>query len=318
MTKGYTANPEAYQDYLKGSYWWNKQTEEGLHKSIEYFQQAIASDPNYALAYAGLADSYGSLGGYGMVSPKEAYPKAKEAALKALAIDETLAEAHTALAWVTTFYDGDFSGGESEFHRAIQMNPSYALAHRRYGLALAYVGRLGEGLSEEKHAVELDPLSVGANWSLGYQFYIARQYHEAIQQEQKTLELDPDFVQAHHTLRLAYVKQSAYKEASAEFEKTLLIYPDYAHSLSALGYAYGAADRPAEAQKSLAKLSGLSKHRFIPAVDTALIYVDLGEKDKAFEWLEKAFEERWTIVIAVDPAFDPCARTRASKTCSGG
>ena len=200
MAKTYTANPEAYQDYLKGRYWWNKTTEEGFNKSIGYFQQAIEKDPTYALAYSGLADSYIALAVYGIAPPKEAFPKANEAALKALAIDETLAEAHASLGYIKADYDWDLSGGEKEFQRAIELNPSYAEAHRRYGLALRNTGRFDEAIAEHKRALELDPLSLLINRALGLSFYLARKYDQAIEQERKTLELDPNYVPAHRTL----------------------------------------------------------------------------------------------------------------------
>jgi eukaryotic-like serine/threonine-protein kinase len=193
MTKIYTVNPEAYQDYLKGRYWWNKANEEGFKKGIEYFQQALAKDPADAQAYAGLADSYALLAGFGLAPPKEAYPRAKEAALKALEIDDTLAEAHIPLAVIKTQYDWDWSGGEREFQRAIALNPSSARAHQAYGFVLLVAtGRFEEGIVELKRALELDPLSLLINRNLGRALLAARQYDQAIEQERKALELDPN------------------------------------------------------------------------------------------------------------------------------
>jgi eukaryotic-like serine/threonine-protein kinase len=305
MTKTYTANPEAYQDYLKGSYWLNKSTEEGMHKCIEYFQEAIAKDPSYALAYDGLADCYGGLTPLGFVSPKETVPRAKEAALKALEIDDTLAGAHASLGYIKAEYDWDWSGGEKEFQRAIKLNPSYADAHRQYGIFLRTMGRLEEAIAENKRALELDPLSLIINRSLGVAFYEARQYDQAIEQERKTLELDPNFTQAHDTLGNAYIQKSMYKEGMAEFEKLLAISPGNPLGLSDLGYAYAVTGRRAEAQKVLDKLAELSMEKYVPAVDRARIYAGLGEKDKAFEWLEKGYEDRSISPIKVDPSLDP-------------
>ena len=305
MAKSYTANPKAYQDYLKGGYWKNKSTEEGMHKGIEYFQRAVARDPTYALAYAGLADCYSALPPVGFVPPKEAFPRAEEAALKALATDETLAEAHASLGYIKAVYDWDWSGGEREFQRAIELNPSYADAHRQYGIALRFMGRREEAIAEHKRALELDPLSLIINRSLGLAFYEARQYDQAIEQEQKTLELDPNFLPAHDSLGLAYLQKSMYKEGIAEFEKLLAISPGNLLGLSDLGYAYAVTGRRAEAQKVLDQLSELSKQKYVPAEDLARIYAGLSEKDKAFEWLQKGFDEHSNAGIKVVPAFDP-------------
>jgi TolB-like protein/Flp pilus assembly protein TadD len=309
MAKTYTANPEAYRLYLQGRYWWNKRTEEGLNKGIDYFQQAIAKDPTYALAYAGLADSYSILSDYGFVAPNEAYPKAKEAALKALQLDETLAEAHTSLGYVKTVYDWDWSGAEKEFQRAIELNPSYATAHHWHAVALMMMGRSEGAIAEIKRALELDPLSLIINRGLGTVLYAARQYDQAIEQYRKTLELDPNFPLAHSFLGLAYVQRSMYKEGIAECEKELVISPSNTFALTGLGYAYAVAGRRAEAQKVLDKLNELSKQKYVSALDMVRIYAGFGEKDKAFKWLEKAYEDRsiggGLALIKVDPAYDP-------------
>ncbi len=225
MAKSYTANPEAYQDYLKGRYWWNKRSEEGFNKGIEYFQQAIAKDPTYALAYSGLADSYSLLSEYGFVPPKEGYPRAKEAALKALEIDDTLAEAHASLACIKAIYDWDWSGGEKEFQRAIAAQsgtmPQLVLWH---AFALVSMGRSEEAIAEQKRALELDPLSLIINRVLGLEFYFARHYDQAIEQERKTLELDPNFFWRTMTWARPIVQKSMYKEGIAEFEKELVAF----------------------------------------------------------------------------------------------
>jgi serine/threonine protein kinase/Flp pilus assembly protein TadD len=307
MAKSYTANPEAYQDYLKGRYWWNKRSAEGLNKGIEYFQQAIVKDPTYALAYSGLADSYTILANIGSIPPKEAYQKARAAALRALEIDDTLAEAHTSLGNIKAAYDWDWSGAEEEIQRAIALNPSYASAHQTYGLMLPYMGRFEDGIREEKRALELDPFSLAANRDLGTAFYYMRQYDQAIDQERKTLELDPNFIGVHLNLSKAYLQKSMYQEGIAEIEKVLVISPGNTTALSALGYANAVAGRRAEAQKVLDQLNEISKKKYVPPLRQAVIYVGLGENDKAFEWLGKAYDERSFALnfIKVEPMSDP-------------
>jgi len=308
MAKSYTANPEAYQDYLKGRYWLNKFNVDGFNKGIEYFQQAIAKDPAYALAYSGLADGYNFLGGSDLIPKKEAFPKAKEAALKALELDDSLAEAHASLGYLKGAYDGDSSGAEREFRRAIELNPSYATAHRFYGLALAGMGRFEEALRELKRALELDPLSSAGNHALALGFFKARQYDQSIEQGRRTLELDPNFIFAHWLLGLAYIQKSMYKDGIAESEKAVAISPNNTLAQSGLGYSYAAAGRRAEAQKVIDRLNEFSKREYVPAVLRVNIYAGLGEKDKAFEWLDKAYEDR-TIGssedVKLDPALDP-------------
>jgi eukaryotic-like serine/threonine-protein kinase len=309
MTKTYTANPEAYQDYLKGRYWWNKTTEEGANKSIEYFQQAIAKDHAFALAYSGLSDSYSLIGGLGVVPPKEIYPRAKEAALKALEIDDTLSEAHTSLGYVMTMYDWDWSGAEREFQRAIELNPNYAVAHYRYGIALMRTGSVEGAITEERRALELDPLSLSINRMLGVTFFSARKYDQAIEQQRKTLDLDPNFRLAVNDLGLAYLAKSMSKQAIAEFQKALMTSPDNVAALSDLGYAYAVTSRRAEAQTVLDQLNELSKRKYVPARYRARIYASLGDKDKAFDWLEKGYEDRSVgsglSGLKMDASFDP-------------
>ena len=307
MTKSYTANPEAYQDYLKGRYWWNKFNPDGIKKGIEYFQQAIAKDPAYAQAYAGLADSYVVLPAFSPTSPKEAYPRAKEAALKALEIDDTLAEAHIPLAIVKTQYEWDWSGAEREFQRAIALNPSSARAHQAYGFVLlAGIGRLEEPIVELKRALELDPLSLLINRNMGPVLANKRQYDQAIEQERKALELDANFVPAYVDLGMVYREKSMYKEATAEFEKALTISPGTLGALSGLGETYALEDRREEARQVLDKLSELAKREYVAPLLMAQIYAGLGEKDRAFEWMEKSYDDR-SLGIAGKwyPGFDP-------------
>jgi serine/threonine protein kinase/lipopolysaccharide biosynthesis regulator YciM len=308
MDKSYTANPEAYQDYLKGRYWQNKRSLEGYHTSVEYFQQAIEKDPTYALAYSGLADAYSGLPGSGLEAPNETIPKAKEAARKALELDDTLAEAHVSLATIEAQYDWDWSGGEKEILRAVELNPSYAYAYQEHALVLRETGRLDEAIAEEKRAIELDPLSVSINRDLGYVFYDGRQYDQAIEQERKTMQLDPNFAQAHSILGRAYLQKTMFDEGIAEFERELVISPAFRPALADLGLAYALAGRKTDAQKVLVQLSPLSKQGYVTPKSVAAIYAGLGEKDKAFEWLEKAYQERsvgFGLGMKSFPVFDP-------------
>ena len=304
LTKRATGNKEAYQLYLKGRYWLDKRTPEGFSKAIEYFQQAIAKDPSYALAYSGLADCYTWLPTFGFVPPKEAYPRANEAALKALEIDDTLAEAHTSLALVKVYQEWDWSGGEREIQRAIALDPDYAFAHLWYGWILMNMGRVEESIAEVKRALELDPLSLTINWILGVAYNFARQYDQAIEQYRKTIELDTNFSFAHSFLGLAYAHKFMFKEGIAELEKAVAISPSNL-SLAFLGNVYATAGRRPEAQKVLDKLNEISKERYVAALHRALICVGLVEKEQAFDWLEKAYEEHFIVVIKVFPSYDP-------------
>ena len=306
MAKSYTASPEAYQLYLQGIYWQRKLNAEVVYRGVQYLQQAIAKDPGYALAYSGLALCYSTAANFGITAPKESFPKAKEAALKALEIDDTLAEAHASLGLVKTFYDWDWSGAEKEYQRAIELNSGYPRAHAFYGLTLAILGRSEQGIAEVKQALELDPVSADTNWEVGYVFSLAHQYEQAIDQQRKTLELDPNFVPAHNQLGIDYIHKSMYKDGFTEFQKVLAISPGNTIALSGLGQTYSVTGRKAEAQQVLDQMNELAKQRYVPALYRAVIYLGLGEKESVFEWLEKAYQERslqgW---IRVDPIFDP-------------
>jgi serine/threonine-protein kinase len=306
LTKRYTENAEVYQLYLKGRYFWNKRTAEGLKKGIEYFEQAIATDPTYALAYAGLADCYAVLSYYSGIPPKQSFPRAKAAAMKVLEIEEALAEAHTSLGYVKAVYDWDWLGAERDFKRAIELNPSYSTAHHWYGLYLTMLGRFDEATAELKRAQELDPLSLIIQGNAAYPFYSSRQYDRAIEQYRRTLELDPDFGEAHFGLGMSYEQQGRYEEAIAEFKQAISLSPNDFDYLTALGHTYAASGRRSEAQKILEELKELSKQRYVSAYNMAVIHAGLGQKDQAFAWLEKAYEEHssWMWVIKVEPRLD--------------
>ena len=288
LTRNYTDNSESYQLYLKGRFFWNKRTPDSIRKAIEYFEQAIQKDPGFALAYTGLADSY--VVPASRIEPRVAMPKAKTAALQALAIDETLAEAHTSLARVLQVYEWNWTDAEKEFKRAIELNPRYAVAHQWYGGYLERTGRLNEAIAERKLALELDPLSTITIFELAQNFLYARDYDQAIAQYQRALELDPAFPAAHQYLPLAYVQKGMYGEALAKIREA----PEGAAiNISGMpGYVYAVSGHISEAKKELEELKRLRKTEYISAVSLAFICVGLGERDEALSWLEKGFEER--------------------------
>ena len=293
LVKRHTDDLEAYNLYLKGRWFWNRRTEAGLKKAIEYLKQAIEKDPSYVLPYTGLADCYNILGWYGYLPPKKAFPRAKAAAEKSLEMDDTLAEAHTSLATVREFYDWDWLAAEREYKRAIERNPSYAPAHHRYAEYLSYMGRHEESIAEVKRATELDPLSLIINAVVGEVYYFARQYDQAIEASQRVIEMDPSFVVAHFLLAFPYAQKAMYDEAIAEAQKAMdLAGGGIPLFVAQLGIIYSYSGKRDEAKKVLDELYELSKHRYVSPFYTALIYVGLGQKDQAFEWLEKAHEER--------------------------
>jgi TolB-like protein/tRNA A-37 threonylcarbamoyl transferase component Bud32/lipoprotein NlpI len=304
LTRHYTHDADAYQDYLQGRIEWNKRTDDGLRRSLEYFNRAVDKDSTFALAYAGLADSYVVLGDYGYLHPKEAYPQAKEAAQTALSIDDTLAEAHTSLAFAELYYDWDWFNAERRFKQAIKLKPSYATAHHWYGNALVIMGQVHQGMVHLKRAQELDPLSPIINLSIGWAFYYARQYDQAIEQYKKTLQMDANFVSAHYALGRVYEQKRMYEAAIGEFQKG--ISGGDVASAEMLGHAYAMAGQRSEARKVLEQLKQKAEHQYDPLYYIVIIYAALGEKDQAFEWLEKAFEGRSSLLVylKVDPTFD--------------
>jgi eukaryotic-like serine/threonine-protein kinase len=292
LAKHYTESNEAYQLYLKGRFYWNKRTGEALRKAIEYFNQAIEKDPGFARAYAGLADCY--VVPPNRLPPRDAMHKGKAAALRALELDDTLAEAHTTLGRVLAISDWDWPAAEKEYKRAIELNPRYAIVHQWYGGYLEVMGHRNEAIAERKLAQELDPLSPIVNFELGLAIYYTRDYDQAIEQFQKTLELDPNFPPAQQFLPAAYEQKGMYDQAIAEFKKAIPLLGGNEWSLTrgGLGHVYAVLGRRSEALALVAELKQLSERGYVPATSVAVIYAGLGEKDQAFVWLEKGYEER--------------------------
>ncbi len=309
---------EGYEDYLKGRYFWNKRSEEGLTKAIAYFQLATEKDPHYALAFAGLADCYSIIGSaiVGTVPSQDVAPKAKAAALKALELDDTLAEAQTSLATVRFNYDWDWTGAAQGFKRSIELNPSYATAYQRYSLYLMAMGRTKESLAQMNRARELDPLSISMNFSLGWRLYMAHQYDQAIEQLQNTLDMDPSFALPRMVLGQAYEQKGAYPQALTELQKAVSASHESPQMLGALGNAYGASGNRSEAGKVLAQLMEQSKKQYVSPFYVAIVYAGLSENDKAIDWLEKAYKDRSNAIVfsKVDPQLDTLRSTPRFKS----
>jgi serine/threonine-protein kinase len=308
LIRRYTENIEAYNLYLEGRYFWSRRMPEDLEKGIRFFQKAIEIDPNYALAYVGISDSYHLLASYGVLPPQHAFPKATEAALKALEIDNTLGEAHTSLANVKLFYEWDWPAAEREFKRAIQLNPYYNRTHEWYAVYLAITNKIEEAIAEMKRAVELEPLSISSQTGIGRHLYFAKKFDQAIKQFHRALELDPYCFYAHAYLGQTYIMKSKYPEAITHFEKAVAITGGKeAGSLCGLGYVYGISGKKEEALRILEKLRILAKQMYIRPTYIAAIYIGLGDNDKAFQWLDKAYRVRcdWLINLQIEHMFDP-------------
>jgi TolB-like protein/Flp pilus assembly protein TadD len=324
LTKRPPINSEAYHLYLKGRYYQNKLTEEGLKKGVECLLESIAMEPGFALAYASLAICY-ALGGLPLDQefalayaelddchafigppPREAMSKAKAAALRTLEIDDTLAEAHASLGFIRYRLDWDWPAAEQSYLRAIEINPSYATVHHWYSMCLRTMGRLDEALTEARLAQKLDPSMLIAGVELGRIYYFAREYDEAIAQYKKTLEMDPSFLAAHFRLGQAYVQRGMYDEAISEFNKSHPLLGDDPETIAALGHAYAVSGNRKEALGILNNLLLLAIHRYVSPYDIAVMHLGLGEKDKALEWLQNAYADRsvWLIGLKVEPMLD--------------
>lgn len=304
LAKRDTGNAEAWRLYINGRFYWNnRRTAEGFNRAVEYFEKAINEDPGYALAHAGLADAYTVRSIFAIQPPAEAYPQARAAALRALELDDHLAEAHAALAHVRIQFEYDWPGAEKELRQALALNPNYAWARHLYAHWLGTQGRFEEGLSEMRQAQELEPLSLYIHANLGMLLYYARRYDEAINQLEKTLEMDAGLDHARSLLGRAYLSKGMYDQGIAGFQQRTTPTPG---SFGDLGLAYALAGRSNEARKEIEKLRQLSQQRYVPPYDLAVIYAALDERDKAFEWLEQAYTDRSQrmVYLQQDPALD--------------
>ncbi|UCE41505.1 MAG: protein kinase [Candidatus Aminicenantes bacterium] len=298
VVRRYTEKSEAYNLYLKGLYFWNKRTREGYEKAIQFFQEAIEHDPSYAPAYAGLADTFSVLAFYGFSSPRELFPKAKAVAQKALEIDDTLAEAHSSLGYIQIIYDWDWSAAESSHKRALELNPGCDKAHLYYAAYLIMMGCFDEAIAEVKLAMEIDPLSIKLHTELGNYLRWSGRLDEAMEQLQKALEMDPNsgFTNAH--LGLCYAQKKRYEEAIGALQKAIELIGISPFFLGYLASYYARAGKKERAAKILQELDGMSQKTYIPPLSVAIVYAELGELDTAFEWVEKAYEERDTFVAS--------------------
>ncbi len=304
--KHYTDNAEAYQLYLQGRFYWNKRTEESYQKAIDYFHQAIEKDPNYALAYTGLADCYSFLSSQGIRPPHDVFPLAKEAATKAIQIDNSLSEAHTSLAYIKLYYDWDWAAAESEYKQAIALNPNYATPHHGYAYLLISSGRTEEAIAEIKKAEAIDPLSLIFQTDHGEYYYFARRPDEAIAQLQKAIDMDPSFVRAHFLMGRALIQKGQCNEGIDEALKAKQMVPAV-EALGWLAQEYASCGRKAEAEKTQADLRELSKQHYVSPHWFAAVQASLGNKDEAFKWLDQALDGRFgpLIYLKVNPIWDP-------------
>jgi TolB-like protein/DNA-binding winged helix-turn-helix (wHTH) protein len=306
LEKRYTQSIEAYHEYLKGRYFWNKRDPESFHKAVRHFQQAIEHDPTYALAYAGLADAYNILPVYAGLPAKDYFPLGKAAAIKALEIDENLAEAHASLG-LALVKQWNWQEAEVAYRRAVELNPNYAAAHWWYGMYLYNFGRFDESIAEIRFALELDPLSLAIGTALSIAFHFARQYDMAVEQHKKTLEIDPDFIAANYHLGITYEQQGKYDEAIVMFQRVQELSDNAPYSVAAPAVPYALSGRADKAREILNKLFEMKASGVgVSLYDIATIYANLGEKDEAFAWLEKCFDERHGSLsgLKVDPEFD--------------
>ena len=292
VAKASTQSPGAHEAFLKGRYALNKGTAEGFRKAIDCFQQATARDPEYAVAYAGLATAYNLADFFRVLPAKQAFPKAKAAAIKALELNDGLVEAHNALAFATLAYDWDWPGAERIFRRAFEINPHFATARHWYGFCLGMLGRVEGALEEMRRAQELDPLSLIIRTHLGLMLYRGGRYDEAIEQFRHILDMEPQFAAAHYFLGWTYQQKVMHRETLRHLQQALVLFDRSPEKLGALGHAYGVFAQEEEAREVLEELHQLSRHRFVSAYDFGILHAGLGETEKALDWLEKAYDER--------------------------
>jgi tetratricopeptide (TPR) repeat protein len=306
LAKRHTDSTEAYHLHLQGRYNWNKRTPSGTAKAVEYFEQAIRLDPHYALAYAGLADSYNLMAGNSGLPPRETFPKAKAAALKALEMDNTLAEAHTSLSLVRYLFDWEWSAAEQGFQRAIELNPNYATAHHWYGEYLVLSRRFDEGYLELIQARELDPLSLPINADIGQYYFFTRQYERAIEQLNRLLDLEPNFVRALALLGWTFEQMGRFEEAIAKFEQATALSGSRTLIVAGLGHAHAVSGNRAEAVKILEALKEQASRLYVSPYEIAVIHAALDENERAFDCLEQACDDHsvWLSWLEVDPRLD--------------
>jgi DNA-binding winged helix-turn-helix (wHTH) protein/TolB-like protein/Tfp pilus assembly protein PilF len=303
LTRRSTERPDAYEAYVKGRYFWNKRTDKGLKKGLEYFRQAITLDPTFAEAYVGVADSYATLGLYAVLPPKQAFPAAKEAAMRALEMDDGLAEAHATLGFIHFYYDWNGVEAGNEFRRALADNPNYAMAHSWYGEALVAMGQYPEAVAEARRALEDDPLSLIVGSNAGWTFCLAGKYDQAIETLKKTIEIDPGFPRAHFRLGRAYEQNKLYEMAISELEQAVSLSGGDAYYKGSLGHAYAMSNNRDQAHSLLRDLEERSQQQYVPAYAIALVYAGIGDNDRALNWLQKALEDRSTsmVFLQADP-----------------
>ena len=306
LTKRQTASQRVYHDYVKGRFHLAQATEESIRRAIGYFERVIEKDPSHALGFAGLSDAYILLAFFSLVAPSEVLPQSKQAALKALEIDEGLAEAHTSLAGIMKVYDWDWRGAEREYRRALELNRNYPHTHRSYADLLSAVGRHQEALQENRKAQELDPISCAIRMQGAWTLYMAREYKAAQQQAHKTLQMEPNFAPAHFVLALTYERMGRPKEAIAAFEKTRSLSGDNPATIAGLGHTLGIAGHKAEPRGLLKELQVISNRRYVSPCCFALVHAGLGELERAFMWLEEAVVTRdvWLVWLKAEPRFD--------------
>ena len=301
-----TESPEAYQLYLTGRYHWNQRTETGLKKATEYFVQALERDSTYARAYSGLADAYTTLGYLSHLAPREVFPRANDAATRALRLDATLTEPHTSLAYVRFYHDWDWTAAEGEFRRALMLNPNYATAHQWYAVYLTAMGRFEAARAAIGKAQALDPTSLAINTDVGFVLYYSRQYDAAIRQLQMVIEMNPDFPLAHFWLGRTYQQKRRYDDAIAEFRRTAAALHGWPVVTAALGHVQGVSGHTRDALETLDALARLAKERYVTPYGVALVHAGLGDTDQALTWLARALADRshWLVWLKLDPRLD--------------
>ncbi len=296
LTKRSTERPDAYEAYVKGQYFWNKRTDKGMKKGLEYFRQAVALDPTFAEAYVGIADSYATLGLYAVLPPKEAFPAAKEATKRALEMDDGLAEAHATLGFINFYFDWDPVAANNEFHRALASNPNYAMAHSWYGENLVAMGRYPEAVAEAQRALEDDPLSLIIGSNAGWTLSLAGQGDRSIEILKKAIEIDPSFPRTHYRLGRAYEQKKLYAMAISELEQAVSLSGGDACYEGSLGHVYAVSGNAKRAREVLQDLEGRTA-RYVPAYAIGLVHAGLGENDQAMTWLQKAYEDKSTSMV---------------------